>query len=171
MIFLEIFANSIKLPAKNAMFRLNRVGMDIILFYLFFLLIIVSLPSFINQLISPSGMGAELNFLFALIYFFIFYYLPMTVAVIIFLSFVAYIGKLMARMMKRKLHYGTIWKLSACAATIPFLLYTIIAFIYPVNDVYLLLSGIYILILLFKMIQVYPKRRDKSEKQKPLNQS
>lgn len=161
MIFWEVLVNSIKLPAKKPMFQLNRIGMHIILFYLFFLIIIISFPSFFNQLINPTGLGKELNFLFFLIYFFIFSYLPMTVSIIVYLSIIALIGKWLANMMQRKLHYGTIWKLVACTATIPFLVYTIIAFVYPVDDIYLLLSGIYILILLVKMILIYPKRRKK----------
>lgn len=162
MIFWEVFLHSLKLPAKKPMFQLNRVDMHIILIYLFFLIFIISLPSFFNQLIHPVGMAEELNIIFFLIYFFIFSYIPITIAIILYLLLIALVGKWLAKLLQRKLHYATIWKLTTCAATIPFLIYTIIAFIYPVDDVYLLLSGIYIIILIVKMILVYPKRRKKN---------
>jgi len=161
MIFLKVFKNSIKLPAKKPMFQLNRIDMHIILFYLFLLIILLSLPTFIHQLAHPEGAGAELNFIFFLIYFFMFHYLPITIALILFLSIIALLGKLFANATKRKLHYSTLWKVTACAATIPFLIYTGITFFYPLNDIYLLLSGIYILVLLIKMILVYPRRKRK----------
>jgi len=161
MILFQVFINSIKLPAKHAMFKLNRIGMDTIIFYMFILLAIVSLPSFIDQMLNPSGLGARLNIIFSLIYFFMFYYLPLVIAVFLLLGIVAYLGKWMARGMKRKLHYSIIWKLSACTTTIPFMLYTIIAILYPVDDLFLLLAIIYTFILLIRMIQVYPKRREK----------
>jgi hypothetical protein len=152
-----------KLPGKKPMFQLNRIDMHLILFYLFLLIILLSLPTFIQQLTTPEGFGAQLNFIFFLIYFFIFHYLPITIALILFLSIVALLGKLFANATNRKLHYGTIWKLTACAATIPFLIYTVITLFYPLDDIYLLLSGLYILILLIKMVLVYPKRKQKKK--------
>ena len=156
MVLLEIFKNSMKLPGKKPMFQLNRIDMHLILFYLFLLIILLSLPTFIQQLTTPEGFGAQLNFIFFLIYFFIFHYLPITIALILFLSLVALLGKLFANATNRKLHYGTIWKLTACAATI-------ITLFYPLDDIYLLLSGLSILILLIKMVLVYPKRKQKKK--------
>src|SRR5699024_10390676 len=75
--FLETFLNSLKLPNKQAMFQLNRTGMDITVVYLFTLLLIVSMPSLFEMITATSGPTADMNLLFLLIYFFMFYYLPL----------------------------------------------------------------------------------------------
>ncbi|MFC4024200.1 DUF1189 family protein [Oceanobacillus longus] len=159
MNYLQVFLNSIKLPKKEAMFRLNRVGMDVAIIYMFILLAIVCIPEFIERLNATTGFGSELNFIFKFIYFFMFYYLPLTIIAIISLSLVAYIGRGIAYLMQRKLRFPILWKMSAFSTTIPFLLFTIIAFIIGVNDTYLLFAFIYTIGLLIKMISIYPKRR------------
>ena len=103
MIFLQAFLHSIKLPSKKAMFQLNRIGMDITVLYMFILLMVVSIPSLIERLTATSGPGTDLNLFFLVIYFFIFYYLPMTLIVFLVLSLIAYIGVGIAKLMKRKL--------------------------------------------------------------------
>src|SRR3954452_8507403 len=96
MTFWKIFLNSIKLPNKGAMFKLNRVGMDFALFYMFILLLIVSIPALVERITNPTGIGGEMNLIFIVIYFFIFYYLPMTLIVLGCISLVAYIGRFIA---------------------------------------------------------------------------
>lgn len=159
MVFWQAFLHSIKLPNKKAMFQLNRIGMDITVIYMFILLMIVSIPALIDRLLATSGPGTELNLFFLLIYFFIFYYLPMTLIVFLLLSLIAYIATGISRLMKRKLRYAILWKMSAYTTTIPFLLYTIAALIFPISGVILWLFTIYTLLLLIKIISVYPKRR------------
>ncbi|MDY0409916.1 hypothetical protein [Paracerasibacillus soli] len=44
------FKLSLKIPSKRAVFQLNRIGMDIVVFYLFVLLAIVSIPPLIDLL-------------------------------------------------------------------------------------------------------------------------
>ncbi|RKQ32957.1 DUF1189 family protein [Oceanobacillus halophilus] len=163
MIFWNVFLNSIRLPNKKALFNLNRNGLDIALIYTLILLLFVSLPSLVDRLLNASGISADMNILFTLIYFFIFYYLPLAIIVFINLSIIAYIGKVITRLMNRKLHYSILWKMSAFTVTIPFLLYTVIAFVLPVNDIYLFFSFIYTIGLLIKMISIYPKRRNRSK--------
>ena len=162
MIFLQAFLHSIKLPSKKAMFQLNRIGMDITVLYMFILLMVVSIPSLIERLTATSGPGTDLNLFFLIIYFFIFYYLPMTLIVFLVLSLIAYIGVGIAKLMKRKLRYAILWKMSAFTTTIPLVLYTIVALIFPVSDSFLWLFFIYTFIFLIKIISVYPKRRIRS---------
>ena len=159
MIFLQAFIHSIKLPNKKAMFQLNRIGMDITIVYLFILLFIVSVPSLIVRLTTSSGHGAEMGLLFLLIYFFIFYYLPLNIIVLVVLSALAYIGEVIAKLMQRKLRYSIIWKMTVYTATIPVFLYTFIALLFPVNNVILWFFLIYILIMIVFIISVYPKRK------------
>jgi len=162
MIFINVFFNSIKLPKKDAMFQLNRIGMDIAVLYMFILLAIISIPALIDRLTATDGLGADINIIFKLIYFFMFYYLPMCLIILISLSIVAYIGRGMAYLLKRKLRFSILWKMVAFSTTIPFLLYTILAFLLPITDTYLLLAIIYSLVLLIKMITIYPKRRERT---------
>src|SRR5699024_1344137 len=110
MIFWQVFLTSLKLPQKKAMFRLNRIGMDIVVVYMFILLLIVSLPAFINQVKEAHLLSVNVELFFLIIYFFIFYYLPLTVITLLLLSLVAYIGKGLTRIMGRKLHYSIVWK-------------------------------------------------------------
>lgn len=163
MIFIESFINSLKLPNKKAMFRLNRVGMDLVVFYLFILILIVSIPEIAMQLQVTDNVGGDLPIVLKLIYFFMFYYLPLTIAVFIFLSIMAYIGVGIAKLLKRKLRYQIIWKLLAFTTTIPFLLYTLLALFFPISDQYLFLAFIYSLVLLLMMILKFPKRRVRSK--------
>ncbi|WP_235792845.1 DUF1189 family protein [Virgibacillus salidurans] len=150
------------MPRKKAIFKLNRIGMDITVVYMFILLLLVSMPSLIDQLTATEGQSANLNFLFLLIYFFMFYYLPMTIIVFLMLSLIAYIATIVAKGMRRKLRFSILWKMAAYTTTIPFLLYTVIALLYPVSDVFLLLSLIYTLVLIVMIISVYPRRKIRS---------
>lgn len=159
MIMIEAMLNSFKLPSKKAMFKLNRIGMDTVVIYLFILLFIVSIPALINQLQMTEGLADGLPFILKLIYFFMFYYLPLLIGVFILISILSYIVLGISKIMKRKLRYQIIWKLIAFTTTIPFLIYTILAFIYPISDLYLLLAVVYSLVLLVLMILKYPKRR------------
>ncbi|OZU89450.1 hypothetical protein CIL03_06995 [Virgibacillus indicus] len=163
MIFLQAFIHSIKLPNKKAMFQLNRIGMDITIVYLFILLFLVSIPSLIERLTATSGPGADMGLFFLLIYFFIFYYLPLNIIVLIVLSAVAYIGSAIARLMQRKLRYSIIWKMTAYTTTIPAIIYTITALLVHENDAILWLFMIYILVMLVLIISVYPKRKKRNQ--------
>lgn len=159
MILIEAFINSLKLPSKNAIFKLNRIGMDIVVFYLFILIFIVSIPQLVVQLRVTDTLADRLPFILKLVYFFMFYYLPLTIAVFLFLTIMAYIGVWMAKLMKRKLRFQIIWKLLAFTTTIPFLLYMLLASLFQISDKYLFFAIIYSFVLLIIMIFKFPKRR------------
>ncbi|WP_077329786.1 DUF1189 family protein [Virgibacillus siamensis] len=159
MIFLQAFLYSIRLPKKQAMFRLNRIGMDITVIYMFILIFFVSLPSFINRLTSAKGLGADMPFFMQLVYFFMFYYLPLTIMLFLLISLIAYIGTLTAKALNRKIRFAILWKMCAYTTTIPFLVYTIAALIFPVSDAFIWLFIIYSLAFMIKIITVYPKRK------------
>lgn len=161
MIFLKSFLTSLRLPQKKAVFALNRVSMDIVVVYLFILLSIVSIPAFIEQIKNAPSMNVNVELFFLIIYFFIFYYLPLTIIVFGFISLVAYIGKGFTRLLKRKLHYSILWKMTAFSLTIPFLLYTLIALFCPISDKILWLGLVYALMMLIKITTIYPRRRIK----------
>ncbi|WP_068675990.1 DUF1189 family protein [Oceanobacillus sp. Castelsardo] len=160
MNFWNVFLNSIKLPNKKAMFQLNRVGLDIAIFYILFILLITSIPSFIHNLTDLDSFGSDMNIVFTLIYFFIFYYLPLTIIVFGVIFLTSYVGKIVSKIVNRKLHYSLLWKITAFTITIPFLLYTIISIFFTVNDSYLLIAFIYSIVLLCRMILHYPRKRN-----------
>ncbi|WP_010648881.1 hypothetical protein [Oceanobacillus massiliensis] len=164
MTYLHLFLTSLKLPKKNAMFKLNRAGMDVAVIYMFLMLAIVSIPSLIERLTATTGLGADLHIIFKLIYFFMFYYLPMTILVFAALSIVAYMGVGFAMITQRKLRFAILWKLSAFTTTIPFLLYTVITLLFHVSDLYLAIAFLYAFILLIKMITIYPQKRTTHKK-------
>src|SRR5699024_3120886 len=118
--------------------------------------LLISLPSFINAFLTGEGPGADLNFLFLLIYFFIFYYLPMTVIVFLLLSGIAYCGTWIARLTKRKLRFSILCKVCVFLSTVPFIIYTIIALIFNIPDTVLWFGLLYVFILLLKVISIYP---------------
>lgn len=159
MIFWQTFLHSIQLPRKKAMFWLNRTGMDIAVIYLFFLLLFISAPSLLDRLMAVNGPGADLGLLFLVIYFFIFYYLPMAVIVFLLLALIAYSGTLIARFTNRKLRFSLLWKMSVYLSTVPFLLYTISAFLLPISDSLLWIALLYTFLFLIKLITLYPNRR------------
>lgn len=159
MVFLTSFVESIQLPKKKAIFKLNRVGMDAVVVYMFILLGIVSLPNLTNQLRVGSELSADIGPFFYLIYFFIFHYLVVVVLVFIVISIIAYIATKFTKISGRKLHYSILWKMVAFSTTLPFILYTILAFFYDLNDNFLWLSFIYTFFLLYKIITIYPKRK------------
>ncbi|HLR59367.1 MAG TPA: DUF1189 family protein [Pseudogracilibacillus sp.] len=159
MAFWTSFIESIKLPKKKSVFKLNRIGMDIVVIYMFMLLAIVSLPSLTYQMLNSSELNIKIGSFFYLIYFFIFHYLVIVVLIFIVISFIAYLATLFTRISGRRLHYSILWKMTAFSTTIPFLLYTILAFFYNINDNFLWLSFLYTAILLYKIITIYPKRK------------
>ena len=156
----DIFINSIRLPMKKAAFALNRIGMDMIIIYMFILLALFSLPGFIEQFLEGTA-AAELHvkFFFHLIFFFIFYYLIIVFILLAVVSIIAYFGVWFARVVKRKLRYAILWKMTACIMTIPILLYTAIAFFYSLSYYFLLYALIFHLIIFSKTILLYPRRR------------
>lgn len=153
----NMFIHSLKLPQKNAVFALNRIGMDTTVFYMFILLAIASVPSYIEQL----NENEELSIFLFTIFFFIFHYLMIVIFAFALLSLLAYISLLFTKIVQRKLRFSILWKMVASATTIPFLLFTIISFFYSFSDMYLFLTIIYVLFIIVNIIFIYPKRQTK----------
>lgn len=158
MIFLKAFLHSIKLPNKKAVFQLNRIGMDITVVYMFIVMAIVAIPALLERLLGSDDFGTDMAFIFQLIYFFMFYYLPLTIIVFVVLSGVAYLYSWIAKALKRKLRFALLWKMAAYTTTIPFFIYTIIALLFSIDDSMLWVCFIYSLFILFKIITVYPRK-------------
>ncbi|MFD2045654.1 DUF1189 family protein [Ornithinibacillus salinisoli] len=159
MILWQTFLQSLRLPSKRIVFQLNRKGMDITVIYMFLLLLLVSIPSLIDRLYENTGFTSDMNIVFLLIYFFIFYYLPLTIIVFLSMTVVAYVMTLVASVMGRKLRLQLLWKMCAYSATIPFLIYTVSALFFSVSDIFLWVAIVYTVLMLLIIITVYPKRK------------
>src|SRR5690625_5192509 len=159
-VFWNTCIQSLKLPRREAVFALNRIGMDIVVVYMFLLLAIASIPGLIEQ-ISSNRADSQLHTFFLLIFFFIFYYLIIVVIVFSLLSLIAYIGTIIAKVTGRKLQFGLMWKMTAFATTIPLLAFTILSFFIPLTTLFILISSGFILYLLIRIILIYPKRKQR----------
>lgn len=151
------FLYSSQLPGKKAMFAVNRTGMDWAIIYLCALVGILSIPGFT----SSEQFDFGLNFAFRLIYFFIFYYIPLLLMLISALSVISWIAQLLAKWQKRKFRFQSLWKLSVHVATWPILLCTALSFIPVTTSVLVIGSCLFILLQLEIMIRHYPERRVK----------
>lgn len=155
MIYWYTLKESIKLPNNQAMRNLNKIGMDITVIYMFILLFLASIPDLIHQLSE----GVNINVYLYIIYFLIFYYLPLLLIAFTFLSGIAYLCVGITNLLKRKLRFSILWKLVSYTTTLPILLYTIIALFYDVSITFLLVAIIYSLTLIIIIILSFPKRR------------
>ncbi|SET24926.1 Protein of unknown function [Oceanobacillus limi] len=159
MILWRTFLQSLQIPSKKIIFKLNRTGMDTTVFYMFILLFIVSTPSLIDRINENTGFTSEMNIVFLFIYFFIFSYLPLTITIFVGITIISYAMTWIAQLMERKLHLQVLWKMAAYTSTIPFLLYTVFELFYSAPDVLLWFSLVYIVVMLIIIISVYPKKR------------
>lgn len=159
MIFWKTFLNSIKIPQKQAVFKLNRVRMDIAVVYMFILIALSSIPSLIEQIKSNSTSETHVHTFFLLIFFFMFHYLVVNIGVFLLVSIYAYIGTKIAELTNRRLHFGILWKIIAFSTTLPFILYTIIALFISLPNIVLIAFFIYLFFILFKVISIYPSMK------------
>lgn len=157
MIFWTTFINSLQLPKKKAAFALNRVGMDIVVLYMFLLLALVSIPEYLHQISNSSSLNVDIGPFFYFIYFFFFHYLIIVLVIFAVLSLIAFIATKFASLTKRKLSFSLMWKMAAFSTTIPFLIYTVLAVFYDLSENFLWLSFLYTFLILYKVITIYPK--------------
>lgn len=156
MIFLKTFLNSIQIPRKKSVFRLNRVRMDIAVIYMFILVALVSIPALIEQIKNNSTSAFHVHTFFYLIFFFMFYYLIVVIGVFLLISIYAYIGTKIAKLTKRRLHFGILWKVIAFSTTLPFLIYTVLSLFFIVSNKVLWAFLIYTILILLKIVSLYP---------------
>src|SRR5699024_12819415 len=90
MAFLTSFIESIKLPKKKSVFKLNRISMDIVVVYMFILLALVSLPSLFYQMSNSSELSVNIGSFFYFIYFFIFFFFFIFVLFFFVISFISF---------------------------------------------------------------------------------
>src|SRR5690625_3560129 len=135
--FLHIFNSSFLLPRKQTVFALNRIRMDITVFYLFIILAVASIPALIEQTFINPITNVQIHGFFLFIYFFIIYYLILVIVVFCSISVVAFVAKWIAYILKRKLHYAILWKMTAFATTIPVALFTLLSTFFTLSNTFI----------------------------------
>ncbi|HLS67208.1 MAG TPA: DUF1189 family protein [Pseudogracilibacillus sp.] len=160
--FLHIFNSSFLLPRKQTVFALNRIRMDITVFYLFIILAVASIPALIKQTFIDPITNVQIHGFFLFIYFFIIYYLILIIVVFCTISVIAYIAKWLAYLLKRKLHYAILWKMTAFATTIPTVLFTLLSIFFTLSNIFIVFAFIYVFVMLICIITIYPQRKPKT---------
>lgn len=159
MNLLSIFKRSLMLPKKEALFSLNRVSMRDAMVYIIILLFILFLPDIVHDFIRSSS--SDNSFLLEVFVVRLLVLYPLLI-LFIMVSSISLLSALIIpikELLKRKLKYQQLWKMTVFALTIPLII--IFAFrILQINEWYInLLPLIIYFVLMIKMITVYPKRK------------
>ncbi|MCT2535488.1 DUF1189 domain-containing protein [Aquibacillus koreensis] len=157
---MELFTslkNSLLLPKKEALFRLNRISMRNTIVYVFVLMFLLLLPDSLMGMMESQNRPEGIDPSIFIIQMVVFYPLMILFVAITLVSVLAGFALLLKQLLRRKLKYQQLWKMTAYAMTIPFTIYAILSTIgldYGIVTI-LLIGGLYY--LLYKMIVIYPK--------------
>ncbi|WP_347861649.1 DUF1189 family protein [Salimicrobium sp. PL1-032A] len=156
---MESLKLSLRLPKKDALFQLNRKGMTDTIGYLFVLLLVLFIPSMYNAVTTFEQELQEVSRGLYIAQALVFYPLLIIFLIIAGVSLLAGGGLFLSKVLKRKLNYQQLWKMTAYALTLPLTFSTVSTYIGVAESVTVLLFFVPISFLLYKMIMVYPKRR------------
>lgn len=171
MKFHQIFLASLFSPKKLAAFRLLSVGK--VFAYVFIFVTLFTLISFSRYIFGDATLFEETSELMehaekigALIYpmAFLLQLVISTFYIFIRISIFAYIGSLLLTVMKRRGNYLQIWRTSAIAMTIPFILTVALDFFPALKNFAsfsfysLLISSIVHLVYIIAATRYYPKQ-------------
>ncbi|KHE67229.1 DUF1189 family protein [Halobacillus sp. BBL2006] len=159
--FIDSLINSLRLPKKEAMFRLNRKGMTNTIVYLFMLLAILFLPDMIRTIKNLDTNLTEVSRGQYLVQVMVFYPLFIIFLILIGVSILAGGALLLRKVLGRKMTYQQLWKLTAYAATLPLILSVVLKNIAIPDGVSALLFFAIFSLLMYRMITIYPKKPTK----------
>ncbi|MGP4071361.1 DUF1189 family protein [Piscibacillus sp. B03] len=151
-----IFRNSLLLPKKDALFKLNRISMRDTLVYIILLFLLLFLPDVINFVRNVQDVKGEIPDVVIIQVLFLYPTITIffTILIITLLSGIAY---LLRNILKRKLAYHQLWKMTSYALTWPIILFLFIKVI-NLNHLFVLLILMLFFYLMTKMIKIYPKK-------------
>ncbi|MGV2622735.1 DUF1189 family protein [Halobacillus sp. ACCC02827] len=155
--FLDSLMNSLRLPKKEAMFRLNRKGITHTIGYLFILLALLFLPDMVATIVHMETNLTEISRGRYVVQFLVFYPLLIIFIILVGISLLAAASMLLRRVLSRKLIYQQLWKLSAYAVTLPLILSVVLKYMEVPDRYSALLFLIIFGFFMYKMIIVYPK--------------
>jgi len=153
--FFRILQNCMRMPGKASVFALNRVSMRDTLLYIFILMLLSSVPDIIDLLVNGrfSNQTYESVLYLQVFLFYPLYIIFIGIIAISLLSAAAYVIK---TVMKRKLTYHHLWKLTAFSATVPLLLNAVFKGLGYRNIWITVLLVVLLFFYLIKMIRVFP---------------
>ncbi|MCA1012489.1 DUF1189 family protein [Halobacillus halophilus] len=161
MEFLDSLWNSIRLPKKEAMFRLNRKGITSTIVYLFILMTVLFLPDMIGTIIRLDSNLTEVSRGLYLVQVFVFYPMLIIFLILVGVSALAGAALLMTNQLDRKLTYQQLWKMTAYAATVPLVLSILLKNTPVPNGLSALIFFSLFIYIMFRMIIIYPKKKAK----------
>lgn len=141
------------------MFRLNRIGMGTTVGYIFIIMLIASIPPGIAFALSNnSEITNDISPTVFVLQFTVFYYFIFALMGLIIISILATICTGMAQAFHRKLTYRQLWKMSAYAATLPALLFTLAESLDISSWIVPTVLFLFALFILLRMILIFPRR-------------
>ncbi|UFU01204.1 DUF1189 domain-containing protein [Radiobacillus kanasensis] len=161
MQFIYILKNSLLLPRKEALFRLNRVSMRNTIVYIFFLMLLLHLPDIVGALMTIDE-NAEIPKEIFILNLIVSYPLLLILSTFLGVSILAAISLLLIIFLKRKLAYHYLWKITTYALTIPYMIYKLL-----LNNLELtgylaeVISLSILYYIMYKIITIYPKKEGK----------
>ncbi|KAB8127846.1 hypothetical protein F9U64_16965 [Gracilibacillus oryzae] len=164
MILISIIKNCAKLPRKEALFQLNRVSMRDTLVYLFLLFFITFLPNVILNIITFEADESVLSYSQFLLQVIVSYPFLMMFLVIASISVLAFPAFIIRTFLHRKLAYQQLWKMTGFALLFPLICYHILFYLPVSNNIAVLISILWLYVLMYRMIIIYPKKKSKTEK-------
>ncbi|MGP4070804.1 DUF1189 family protein [Halobacillus sp. B29] len=161
MEFFDSLWNSVRLPKKEAMFRLNRKGITSTIMYLFILMTVLFLPDMIGTIIRLDSNLTEVSRGLYLVQVFVFYPMLIIFLILVGVSALAGAALLMTNQLDRKLTYQQLWKMTAYAATMPLVLSILLKNTPVPNGLSALIFFSLFIYIMFRMIIIYPKKKAK----------
>ncbi|WP_234972619.1 DUF1189 family protein [Salimicrobium salexigens] len=155
---MESLKLSLRLPKKEALFQLNRKGITSTIGYLFVLLLVLFLPNIYSAITTFERELTEVARGLYMAQALVFYPLLIIFLIVAGVTIIAGGGLLLSKILKRKLRYQQVWKMTAYALTLPLVFSTLSTYIGLPDYVTVLVFITPISYLLYKMITVYPKR-------------
>ncbi|MGP4076732.1 DUF1189 family protein [Halobacillus sp. K22] len=159
--FFDSLWNSVRLPKKEAMFRLNRKGITNTIVYLFILMTVLFLPDMIGTIIRLDSNLTEVSRGLYLVQVFVFYPMLIIFLILVGVSALAGAALLITRQLERKLTYQQLWKMTAYAATVPLILSILLKNTPVPNSLSALIFFSLFFYIMFRMIIIYPKKKTK----------
>ncbi|WP_251551029.1 DUF1189 family protein [Neobacillus muris] len=155
------FVNSLMLPSKKAVLKINKLKVSTSVFYFALLILLITLPDLIRLILSYDTQFSDLPrsvFIFQIV---VFYPFQSIFIGILGITVAAAAGLLMNKWMQRRIKYALLWKMSLHASTTPLILYALVRNLYSINLVISIVLMLFVLYILYKMIAVYPKPKKK----------
>ncbi|ASF37809.1 hypothetical protein CEH05_01210 [Halobacillus halophilus] len=161
MEFFDSLWNSVRLPKKEAMFRLNRKGITSTIMYLFILMTVLFLPDMVGTIIRLDSNLTEVSRGLYLVQVFVFYPMLIIFLILVGVSALAGAALIMTNQLDRKLTYQQLWKMTAYAATVPLVLSILLKNTPVPNGLSALIFFSLFIYIMFRMIIIYPKKKAK----------